>query len=205
MKQKALSEDTIVKYLLEEFRLIEGGRVRLRGEAIQRLNIFLTLTSALLGGLIIFGQSQTSIRSEYAFIAVITFLLTIGWQAFRYIIVRDINSDRVLRAGGRIRRYFSERNIEIKKYVTWQDHDEPSRYVSMNDSAIRRTSVNVVAFLLALELGIIAFLFAHQVIFAIIIGFLTFVASIVYFEAYAQRKFKEAFVKAEEEVRLPKA
>src|SRR6185436_12311000 len=186
------ADEATVKFLLEEFQQIEGERLRLKGEAVQRLNFFLTITSALLGGLVLFGQISLPIRLEYILLSALFFLVTIGWQTFRFIIARDINTDKVLRAGGRIRRYFTNRDIELRDYVTWQDDDEPSKYVTENDSAIRRTSQIVLAFLLGIMFGIIAFIFVDTLVTPIIIGFAGFITLVFFFEFYSQREFKRA-------------
>jgi hypothetical protein len=192
------------EFLLKEFDQADSERIRLRAEAIQRLNYFLTLTSAILGGLVFFGQSGQIQTVIYVLIAALVFLSVIGWQTFRYIIIRDINSDRMLRAQGRIRRYFVDNDPQIKDYLMWQTHDEPSGYITKNDSAIRRTSQTVMALLLSLLTSLLISLFNTQQTTLIPIGIILFVVLLFALEFYAQSQFREAVKSARKQVLHPK-
>jgi hypothetical protein len=185
-----MKKDESTEFLLKEFDHADSERIRLRAEAIQRLNYFLTLTSAILGGLVFFGQSQQIQSAIYILIAALIFLSVIGWQTFRYIIVRDINSDKVLRAQGRIRRYFVHNDPQIKDYLMWQTHDEPSGYITKNDSAIRRTSQTVMALLLSLLAGLLVNLLNIQQVSLIPFRIVLFVILLLVLEFYAQSQFK---------------
>jgi len=194
-----------VKFLLQEFGQIDTERLRLRGEAVQRLNFFLTLTSAILGGLVLFGQSSSLIRIDYIVFAALLFLSTIGWQTFDYIIGRDINTDRLLRAGGRIRRYFVKNDPTIQKYLMWQNHDEPSGYITHNTSAIRRTVEAILSFLLAVAVGLLVNFIVQQEVIPFIGGAISFMVFLAGLKIYAFRRFQKAVKEAQEkEILHPK-
>jgi len=188
-----------VQFVLEEFGHLEAERLRLKGEAVQRLNFFLTLTSALLGGLVLLGQSSALVRLEYVTLITLLFLSIIGWYTLEYTIGRDINTDRVLRAGARVRRYFTDNDAAIRDYLMWPDHDGPTGYITHNDSAIRRTIGTVLSFLLASAIGLLASIIKLVSTASTIVGIVSFVTLLVGFELYANRRFKQAVREAEAE------
>ncbi len=198
-----MKKDQSIDFLLKEFEHLDTERIRLRAEALQRLNYFLTLTSAILAGLVFWGQSAQSQNIIYILIAALVFLSIIGWQTFRYIVIRDINSDKILRAQGRIRRYFVDNDPEIKKYIMWQTHDEPSSSITKNDSAIRITSQTVMSLLLALIFGLLMSLLNIQQVVLIPASIFLFVIFLLALEFYAQRHFKKAVKNAQKQVLHP--
>lgn len=198
-----MKKDESIEFLLKEFDHSDTERIRLRAEAIERLNYFLTLTSAILGGLVFFGQSAQFQNIIYVLIAALVFLSLIGWQTFRYIVIRDIHSDNILRSQGRIRRYFVDNDPEIKNYLTWQAHDEPSVYITKNDSAVRITSQSVLSLLLALIFGLLLSLLSIQPVVLMLSSIFLFVVLLFTLEFYAQRQFKKAVKNAQKQVLHP--
>jgi amino acid permease len=200
------TQEHSVKFLLQEFSQIDSERLRLRSEAVQRLNFFLTLTSAVLGGLVLFGNSANTSNNEFLALAALIALSIIGWQTYDFIVGRDINSDRLLRAGGRIRRYFADNDPAIQKYLMWQIHDEPSKYITHNDSAVRRTIESILAFLVSFAVGLLVNIISQQSFLTIvIIGVVTFIVFLSGLEFYASRRFHRAVIDAEAEMLHPKA
>lgn len=185
------------KFLLEELKLLEADRLRLKAEAGQRLNFFLSLSSAIVGGLVIFGQSANVLGLEYIIVVALLFLSLIGWQTFTYIVGRDISTDRNLRASGRIRRYFSDKNPACRAYLMRQDDDEPTSYITNNKSTIRRTAESVLAFLLAFAIGIFTNILGWSVAAALLVTLISFVCLLVTFELYSKRQFNKAVKIAE--------
>ena len=188
-----------VRFLLQEFGQLDSERLRLKGEAVQRLNFFLTLTSAILGGLVLFGQSSVLIGVQYVALVALLFLSMIGWYTLEYIVGREINTDRVLRAGARIRRYFTNSDPSIQQYLMWPDHDGPTGYITHNNSAIRRTIEAVLSFLLAASAGLLLGILNLIPSTSVVIGIISFILFLVGFEFYASRRFKRAVKKAEAE------
>jgi len=194
-----------VEFLLHEFDNMEIERARVKSEAVQRLNFFLTITSGILGGIALFGQYSKT-KLEYLFFPALLFLVVIGWQTFDFMIGRDINVDRILRAIGRIRRYFSDNDPAISPYLSWQTDDEPSILLSRNKSAVRRTTQSVLAFLLALTIGFsIALFTASNITIITISGVISFFVFVIVFEFYATNRFKAVAKEAQSKVLHPKA
>jgi hypothetical protein len=204
MIERSDKQEQSVKFLLQEFAQIDTERVRLRGEAVQRLNFFLTLTTAILGGIALFGKSDSPIRIELVALAALLSLSVIGWQTFDFVVGRDINTDRLLRAGGRIRRYFADNDPAIQKYLMWQDHDEPSKYITHNDSAIRRTIEAILAFELAFAIGLLVSILTQETVVSIILGVVSFGLLLYGFEFYSLRRFRMAIKDAQTEILHPK-
>jgi len=200
------ANEASVRFLLAEFANVESERLRLKSEAIQRLNFFLTVTSAVLGGLLLFTQFKSTINVKFEYVAIIAlgFLSIIGWQTFRFVVQRDINTDLILRAGGRIRRFFVDNDPAIKPYLMWEDHDEPTGYVLKNDSAIRRTNQTTLALLLSLMVGIIVSLFLDGLLIFSVVGLFSFVGMLMGLEAFAGRRFRKIAFKAQDEILHPK-
>lgn len=200
------NQEHSVKFLLQEFSQIDSERLRLRSEAVQRLNFFLTLTSAILGGLVLFGNSTNTSNNEFLALAALVALSIIGWQTYDFIVGRDINSDRLLRAGGRIRRYFANNDPTIQKYLMWQVHDEPSKYITHNDSAVRRTIESILAFLISFAVGLFVNIISKQIfLIIVIIGAITFIIILSGLELYASRRFYKAVNDAKAEMLYPKS
>ena len=201
---KSEIKDESVEFLLHEFDNMETERARLKNEAVQRLNFFLTITSGILGGIALFGQYAKT-KPEFLFLPALIFLSIIGWQTFDFMIGRDINIDRILRAIGRIRRYFSDNDPAITPYLYWQADDEPSILLSHNRSFVRRTTQSVLAFLLALIIALFsAFFLTIETKIIIVSGIVSFFALVVTFEVYAKNKLKQATKKAQTKILHPR-
>lgn len=194
-----------VRFLLEQFKQIDAERMRLRGEAVQRLNFFLTLTSAILGGLVLLGSPNNSARTDYISLAALTFLSIIGWYTFHYIVSRDINTDSLLRANGRIRRYFVDRDESIQDYLIWQAHDEPTPYITKNNSTIRRTVQAVLSFLLAFTVSLLTSLSGRTAVVTVMVGIGAFLLLLVGLELYAAKLFRNAVKQAHLQVKFARS
>lgn len=196
--------DELIQYLLKQGEQIEAERLRLRAEAGQRMTFFVSLTSAVLGGILIIGQAPNAGGLPQLLLIALMFLTIIGWQTFSYIVNRDISTDYFLRAGGRIRRYFSDQHPDIKPYVLLSSDDEPTKYVTRNDSSNRRTIQAILSLLVALEVAICVNIMSVTTVPSAIAGGLAFLAALLIFEGYAKRKFANAAHKAKIQVRFPK-
>ncbi len=204
MGENADEQKQNAQFLLEEYKQLDNERIRLRDEGIARLNFFLTLTSAVLGGIVLFGQSNASFKIEYILLIALIFLSVIGWYTFNFTVDRDINTDRLLRAAGRIRRYFTKKSPDIKAHIMWQDHDEPSKYVTRNNSIVRKIMHAALSLLLALTIGLLLNLATQNAMISILAGVVSFVIFLSGFEFYARRHFRKAAKEAETQILQPK-
>lgn len=188
------NRDDSVEFLLAEFNQITEETRRLREEGLNRLNFFITLTSSVLAGLVLFSQINVMslFNLQLVSIGALIFLIMIGWSTFRFTISRDISTDLNIRAAGRIRRFFIDRDPFIGPYVTWQQHDEPTRWVTNNTSNLRTTIQSILAFLFALMAGLTAHLLLGQIMGSIALGIVGFGVALAILLFYARQRFERA-------------
>lgn len=199
------NRDDSVEFLLAEFNQITEETRRLREEGLNRLNFFITLTSSVLAGLVLFSQVNvmSAFNLQLVSIGALIFLILMGWSAFRFTISRDISTDLNIRATGRIRRFFIDRDPLIGSYVTWQQHDEPTRWVTKNTSNLRTTIQSILSLLFALLAGLAANLILGQIFWSIGLGVIGFGAALLLLPFYARKRFETAAKAAESMVRFP--
>jgi hypothetical protein len=207
MTDNTSDRQNTVDFLIAEYTQISEETRRLRAEGLNRLNFFIAITSAILVALVSLAQSNPTagILLQIAAISAIFLLVLVGIETFRVSISRDINTDFNMRATGRIRRYFADRDSNLEKYLTWQDSDEPTKWVTRNDSGIRRTIQSILSFLCALIVGLIANLVSNTSTVSFSLGTGGFLLSLLFFQRYASRRFKQASEIAAKAVRFPPA
>ena len=192
-------------FLLAEYQAISQEFHRHRNEGISRLNFFITLTSLFGGGLLLLNEvgspSPTSI--QLISLGALAFLIVIGWYTFSFTISRDSSADHTVRTQARIRRYFADQYPTIKPYLTWPESDEPTPYVFKNKSGIRQTAQTILTLLCSLAVSITLNLIFRQMLLSLGSGILAFGGIFMILRAYAQRKFRAAYQKAEQAVRFP--
>jgi len=155
MQRKHLQENDSSKFLLEEYRALEGRFQSYRVEGVSRLNSYLTLTSVLGGaGLFFLGNSAnlSAVVSHSILIAVMLLLSSVGYDAWYYIIIRQITSDKIERGLSRIRHYFIEQDQSISKYLVNSINDDPTLYLrrQKKSNGVRRTVQTIQAFTLSI-------------------------------------------------------
>jgi len=194
------------EFMLTIYNQITEETRRLRTEGLSRLNFFITITSSVLAGLIVLAQINTANPRNTQFFSVgaLIFLILLGWNVFRFIVSRDISTDLNIRATGRINRYFSDRDPSIREYLTWQDHDEPTPWITNNMSNLRGTAQSILSSLVAVVSGASIFFITDNLIFALIGGVYMFVVALVSLQIYAQQRFKKATERARSQIRFPK-
>ena len=199
-------EQKAVEFLVAEYKEIYEEFRRLREEGLRRLNFFITITSSILGGLVLLSQISPASTTflQLAAIGALLFLLLIGWNTFSFAISRDINTDLNLRATARIRRFFATQNPSIKKHLTWKDDDEPTAWVTRNSSNIRRTVQAILSLLCALVVGLVVNLFSNTLVLSITFGALAFSVALLFLRGYSVRQFQRASEAASKSVRFPK-
>jgi hypothetical protein len=206
MAENKQLQDHVVELLMAEYDAMTQEFRRLRSEGLNRLNFFITLTSAVIGGLVLLNQAgpAPSRFIDFASIGSLTFLLLIGLDTFRFAISRDINTDLNLRAIGRIRRFFAHQSPSLEKHLTWQNHDEPTKWVTSNTSGIRRTTQSILSLLFALLVGLIANLVTTDSRVLIAVGVVVFVVTLLGFRGYASWRYQKATESALKSVRFPR-
>lgn len=206
MKNNDRYKDFTDEFLINQYNVISEETKRLRIEGLNRLNFFITITSAVIGGLLILSQvgSLSVALLKLIFIGALVFLLLIGWDTFKFSISRDKSTDFNVRATGRISRYFSEKNQTLEKYLLWQNHDEPTNWIVRNTSGIRRTTQSVLSFLCALISSLIANFIIKELLILAIIAIIIFLIAYFYFRNYAKRQYKKASEIALASIKFPK-
>jgi hypothetical protein len=197
---------------LEEFLIAEFSQAflelrRIRTEGITRLNFFVTLTTGVLGGIVFIIQlSSVSLLARQLMAALaISPLLLLGWDVYRYLIFRDTSSDFNMRALGRIRRFFVDRNPSVASYFLWNIDDEPSLYVKRKDlSAIITTMSYFLGALFGIDVGILLSIVVRQVEVIFGTGIIVALLSILILQKYARMRIREAYKEASESVRFRK-
>lgn len=185
-----------VEFLLSELDHIEADRLRLRNEASQRLNSYLTLTSAVVAALAFVSQAKATLPLRDLSLLGGLFLSFIGWHTFRFSIDRDVLSDHAIRAGGRIRRFFTSRDTTIQPHLLWHDGDSPSHYITHNTSGIRRVVAGILASVLGCTVAVAAsYLPALGPWVPAVLGLLAFPVSLTLLSLYALWRFRLALRK----------
>jgi hypothetical protein len=194
-------------FLLEEYRMLQGRFHSLRNEGINRLNFFLTFTSAVLGGTLLLGSSGTLTPTflKLILLGVLVLLTGVGFDVFQFIVVRDIVTDRVERGMSRIRRYFIEQDGHLKDFVLYPYYDDPTDYLTKKQSpGIQRTAQTIQAFTAGLGAAIITDLVSLPLIVAIGIGLAVFGLDFYALDRYARRQLVGALDKVRGNVLFPR-
>lgn len=205
-EQESVEQGTFA-FLIAEYNEISQETRRLRQEGITRLNFFITITSSILAVLAFLSQNKAidSIVFQAVAIGVLLLLFFVGLDTFRFTIRRDIHTDLNIRAVARIRRFFAIQNPNIQEHLTWQDHDEPTPWVTNNNSNVRLTAQYILSFICALTTGLILNLTRVNVIVSIIIGVILLIASFIILESYATKQFKYASLEAKKSIKFPRS
>lgn len=195
-----------LEFLLSEQNAMLEEIRRLRSEGLNRLNFFITITSAVVGGLVVLSQLASIPTGflQHISILALLFLVLIGWGTFEFAISRDIATDSDVRATGRIRRYFIDRNPLLLQYLTWQLHDEPTSWVRDNHSEIRRSAQSILSLVIALITGLIASFLAGDLLLLAVTGIISFIVAYALLGIYARRRYDAACLQANQTSRFPR-
>lgn len=206
MGENKTKDQTGAEFLLAEYGELNQEFRRGREAGINRLNFYITVTSSILGGLILLSQISSASADflQFVTIGLSFFLILLGWSLFRYTIMRDKFTDDNIRALARIRHFFVDQNPSIKNFLSNPIHDEPSMLVTRNASYIRLTVQYILSLLAALILGLVTNLLAGAPVIAIGIGGITFFAVLLFLNLYANRAFRKINESARKKIRFPK-
>jgi hypothetical protein len=198
-------EKTATEFLMMEYQELIQEYGHVRDEGIKRLNFYLTITSSILGGLVLLSQiSLTPMAFQIATIGASFFLLLIGLPIFRYTIYRDKNSDTLLREISRIRQYFVSQNPSIERYVSRPINDEPTGVVLRNTSNVRVTIQSIIALLIGAIVGLLINFATDNPLISGATGSVIFIVVYYALNTYAKAQYKKAKDAAAKSVRFPK-
>lgn len=123
------------EFMLEEYRAYRTTLMENEKRGDSRLNFFLTLTTAILGAL---ALRQRSVFTDSGGIDPVVYLLLIaallfGAATLGRMVDRNLTTDRMLRALGRIRSYFCATH-PVDEYLTWKPGSpEPRQLLPLLD------------------------------------------------------------------------
>lgn len=198
-------KERAIDFLLVEYNLHYEEKKRNNEVGSTRLNFFITLTSSVLGGLVVIGGVGVFTVEQIQVIAILAllFLSVVGWGTLRSIVQRSISLDKAIRAMARIRAYFTHLDPSLKKYLTWPDVDEPTSHIGVYRSTVRTTAHTILSILGAMAIGLSVNLLVQQPGLALLAGAITLVMIFFVTDLYIVRQFKHAQLKAEKEIRFP--
>lgn len=191
-------------FLLKELDLMETEIKRLRAEGPQRLQFLFTITSSLLGSLLVLAGLET-IDSDWvcrAGIATSFLLFIFSLVTYDYLISRDISCDRNARATARIRQYFIGRSPDLERHVSWQTTDGPTLWIRVDGSSIRRMAIFIACGVAGLCLGLTAFELTYQYDLAYATGLVVSAAVAIAMRLWASRRLGQARANALAEQRF---
>jgi hypothetical protein len=201
-----VENSTSPEYMLEEYKMLRERFHSLRDEAIIRMNFFLTLTSAIIGGILIIGNNISPILVRPMLLAALVLLAGVGIDVVNFMVTRDEVTDRVERGMSRVRRYFTEREPLLKNFIVYPDHDEPTNYVVRQKAVgLRRTAQLVQSFTVGLAIGICSDLLGMRLEVSVILSLVALAINFSLLERNARHQLTQALNRAKNEVRFPKS
>jgi hypothetical protein len=192
-------------FMLEEYKMLQERFHSLRSEGLNRLNFFITLTSVIAGGVVIFADSS-NFSPQFVKILIATafmMLSIIGWDICGTLVARDRVTDRVERGMARIRQYFIQKDPSISDFLIYPYHDEPTRYVTtLSGAGIRRSAQAIESFIVSIIVGVLASLGNLQAVSVGLLAVGGFIASFLVLERRARRSYKEAQIIAKNDIKF---
>jgi hypothetical protein len=156
IKSPLMQETPSQRILLEEYHLLEERYLRIRDEAIIRMNFFITAASVALGGALVFASGKDIPFTYFRLVLLVVLfaLSAIGLDIFTFLISRDIASDRYERGLARIRQYFVTLDPSIEDYFINNIVDIPTLFIVKKLSGIRMAAQIIVCVLIGLTVAI---------------------------------------------------
>jgi hypothetical protein len=204
IKRPLTEETSSQRILLEEYRLIENRYLRIRNEAVIRMNFFITSASVALGGVLVFasGNNMPFIYFRLVLLVALIVLSAIGLDIFFFLIGRDIESDRYERGLARIRQYFVKLDPAIRDYFMNDIVDIPTRYIVRKLSGIRTALQIIECFLLGLGLTIAYTFLSIDTETLLLVGGIAAILIFIILELVARSMLAAAVKGAEKEIRF---
>jgi len=210
MLPEAPSSALAKEFMLEEYKALESRFQGYRIEGVNRFNSYVTSTSVMIGGALILLANTATVpwRLVYTMVMLVMLVLSsIGIDAWNYIIVRQIESDRFERGLARIRRYFLHTLPTLEPYLVNKTHDEPTLYVTHQTHAhgIRRSIQTIQAVTTGFAGGLaLSLLLTDTMILSAILGGIGLsLVDYVGLELLGQRRFRRAYHRAQATMQFP--
>jgi hypothetical protein len=194
-------------FMLEEYRSLRERSQNMKDDAVVRLNFFIGLTSALVGGSLVLGNNATlsPILFKSLLLVELIILTIIGLDVFNSVVIRNQVIDKAERGMSRIRRYFIINDPSLAQFMTYRTSDEPTFWLTNRSGAgMRRTTQILIGFTSGLSIGILADLINILLEFEILIGVLSSIIVFFALELSARRSLNRALKDAEKEIKFKK-
>jgi hypothetical protein len=182
------------RFLIEEYQMLRERFHNMRTEGINRINLLFTVTSAVLGGVLLFDSKNSSFSPGFFQLILLIMLLilaAVGYDIYLFLIARDRVSDRVERGMARIRRYFVEKDKDLEKYLVYTTYDNPTTYLSRSNAGLRRTVQIIESFIVTLISCLIANMFVLPYRYLILTGISIFILTFTALLLNARRLLKQ--------------
>jgi hypothetical protein len=197
MDEKREYDDLVIEFMLKETETIRELLNRVTAIGEQRVNLLITLSSAAGGALLLLGQSQIDITSYYSIAwIVVASVVAMATLRFPQMIRREIRVAEYLRGLNRIRRFFTEQDQRISRYLTLPLHDDvPRIYRGYASHGL----LGVVVFINSLAMGTLAFISLSLIrrtydasFWSVGVGILVFLISYLLHNWIASRTLRQA-------------
>jgi hypothetical protein len=193
-------------FMLAEYRVLQERFLSLRDEGLNRLNFFITLTSVITGGVLIFANNSNFSSQFVQILIVVAFfvLSIIGGDICGTLAARDRATDRVERGMTRIRHYFVQKDPSLSNFLIFAYHDDPTRYVTVTSGAgVRRSAQAIQSFIVSIIVGISANLGNLRIEYVGLLSILAFIVNFLILETRARKTYKDALIKAKNDAKFP--
>lgn len=196
------------EFMLEEYKMLRERYHSVRNEGINRVNLLFTVTSAVLGGILLFDSKNSSFSPGFFQLVLIVLLAILAFVAhdiFLFMIARDRVSDRVERGMARVRRYFVERDHQLQDFLTYPTSDHPTHSLSRPGTGLRRSVQIIESFVVTLILCVVANLFRLPFEMVVLIGGIGFIAIFTMLHYTSRRILQKEMKSVERFMKFPPA
>ena len=128
MPTKKKDENKSAEFLLAEFDALHKRVITLEQVKANRINFFMILTSAVVAGGVSLFDKLNAFPYASLLVAGVAFLLTvIGLITLDYSLNDSVTIVFFLRAAGRVRRYFVDKDKDLTPYIAFEPNDDRPR------------------------------------------------------------------------------
>jgi hypothetical protein len=193
-------------FLIEEYKMLRERYHSMRSEGINRVNFLFTITSAVLGGILLFDSKNSSFSPGFfqlIFIIMLSILAVVGYDIFLFMIARDRVSDRVERGMARIRHYFVLRDKSIEDFLVYTIYDNPTTNLTRPSVGLMRSVQVIEAFLIASIVCVIANILQLPYDYLLILGTVAFVLTFTFLQIISRRLLQRELKASERFMKFP--
>jgi hypothetical protein len=128
MPTKSKEETNSAEFLIAEFNALHSRVLALEQVKANRINYFLLLTSALVAGGASLYDPLTVAPHFWLILVVVSLLLAVlGFITLDYSVNDSVTIVYFLRAAGRVRRYFVDKDKKLTPYIAFEPNDDRPR------------------------------------------------------------------------------